>query len=332
MGSMLRCNALFFLLAVTALSGCASGPKPRNIDPAKAIEEAREVCKVLINSRLKAPISTDIGPLMRKAQSAKKGGKLELAATLAEDLTSRCEAENLQREELAQVANEVHLSRNRLDPKLYNRFMALAVSGHYTEAIHCGDGLVSGRPDNCRDYRIQTPAKRSTSIRLEDPTLKEAFERKDTSAQLNQEVADAHRKAQTGQDADRGEELPPDMPAKDGGAVEEKGRFWTWILLGAGGGMLITGGVLAGLAQEQYNELDKTCPNCIQEDIDKGSDMAVAGDVMIGLGVVAAAAGAVFFFVEQRLLGGEPNAAKKKKKAGIDFGILPGGFSIQGRF
>ena len=65
---------------------------------------------------------------------------------------------------------------------------------------------------------------------------------------------------------------------------------------------------------------------------DKGSDMAVAGDVMIGLGVVAAAAGAVFFFVEQRLLGGEPNAAKKKKKAGIDFGILPGGFSIQGRF
>ena len=106
-----RCTPLA-LLALCCLGGCASGPRAPDVSPKAAIEEARIACKELIDSRLKAPVTTDIGPLMAEARKANKKEQPEKAVELAQDLTHRCRAETRQREELAQVAHEVHMMRH----------------------------------------------------------------------------------------------------------------------------------------------------------------------------------------------------------------------------
>lgn len=340
-GSAWRAAAPCLGLICTILVGCASGPRAREVTPARAIKEAQASCKVLIDSRLKAPVSTDIGPMMAKAQAAKKGGKAVEAVAVAQDLKARCTEETRQREELAQVAQEVHSLRHLLPPRLYNRFMALTVRGAYTEAIYCGDGLVSDRPDRCRDQAQPVPrASRRGSVTLVDPTLEEAVKgrkefkrplpvkRKDSASELDQVVADAHRVAQAEQDAERGEEVPDDLSPEEAEG-QKGGRLWTWVALGSAGAMLVTGGVLGGLAQKQYNDLDSSCPNCTQAEIDRGKDMALASDALVGIGVVAAAAGAVLFFFEKQWFG---QGAADEKRAGVRVDLSPAGISLRGRF
>ena len=325
------------------VGGCASGPRAPDVSPKAAIEEARIACKELIDSRLKAPVTTDIGPLMAEARKANKKEQPEKAVELAQDLTHRCRAETRQREELAQVAHEVHMMRHKLDPKLYNQFMVLAVKGDYTNAIHCGDGLVSDRPERCKHVGVGGATRSMRSVRVEDPTIEEAVEgrkefarpkpvkRLDTAKALNQQVADAHRVAQEAQDEERGEEVPTDLAKDDKEEDDEPGRLWTWVAFGAAGGMLITSAVLGGLAQSQYDDLDKSCPNCTQDEIDHGRDMAVAGDVMLGLGLAAAAGGAVLFFFEKQWFGGDRKQAADSS-AGLDLDVGLAGVTLRGRF
>ena len=349
MGTNCRTMMLALFMAGALLQGCATGGGARReVDPATALKEAQEACKALFETQLKAPIKTVIGPRVKAIQAARKAQKLEEAVDKAKDLESMCSEETRLREELGQVAHEVHLIRTEVPRKLYNRFMKLALSGRYTEAIYCGDGLLTKRLQRCDvpdEHHAPTlsgtvtilDAERDgsaseTVIKYKEQQAKEAAARRRSqpSRDVKRAMASAHQRELYKGDAAARAELPPDLPtSKDEKKPrEEKGRLWTWVALGGAGALLITGGVLGGLAQSQYNDLEKTCPNCLQEDIDRGSSLAIGADVMFGLGTVAAAAGAVLFFFEKKWFADdEPGQGGKVK-----VGVAPGGFLLTGNF
>ena len=349
MGMNCRSSVLTFLLAGALVQGCATGGGARHdVDPATAIKEAQAACKALINTQLKAPIKTVIGPRMKEILAARKAQKPEETVDKAKDLESMCSEEARLREELGQVAYEVHLIRTQVPRKLYNRFMKLALSGRYTEAIFCGDGLLTRRLQRCDVPDEHHAANLSgtvtimdaerdgsaseTVLKFKERQAKENAARRKAqpSRAVKRAMASAHQKELYKGDAVAKAELPPDLPTGEDNkqTKDDKGRLWTWVALGGAGALFITGGILGGLAQSQYDDLDKTCPNCTQEEIDRGSSLAIGADVMFGVGTVAAAAGAVLFFFEKKWFGEEAPG-----KAGeVKVGVAPGGFSLTGRF
>ena len=340
---------LGLLLAGIALQGCATTGGGGDPDPAAALKQAQSACKALIETKLKAPVSTEIGPRMKeiKAATAKEENEKE-AAKLASDLAASCQQETRLREELGDVAYEVHLQRTQIPRHLYNRFMKLTLSGKYTLAIYCGDGLLNRQLDRCDPPGTRRPSNMSNTVTILDTAPdgsasesvlaykekvareKAARRKAQPSREVKEAMARAHRDALAQEDAMAQAELPPDLDKGEQKKKKpEKPRLWTWIALGGAGAFFIAGGILGGLSYGQYEELEKSCPNCTQEEIDSGHDMAVGADVMFALGAVAAAGGAVLFFMERKWFGDD----EKKEEAGeVTVGLTPGGLNLTGRF
>ena len=343
--------SLAMVLAGVLLQGCATGGTGRKqVDPAGALIEAQAACKELIETRLKAPVNTEIGPkvkeIKKEIKASSVSGETGKAVELAEDLTAQCKDETRLREELAQVAYEVHIIRTEVPRNLYNRFMKLAVTGRYTEAIFCGDGLLTRRLQHCdiQGKRYSPTISNTVTIQdaerdgsaseamlaLKDREAKETAARREAQAspEVKRALAAAHQKALYKGEANAQAELPPDLPTSEEQkpVKVDKPRLWTWVALGGAGAFLITGGILAGLSQSQYDELEKSCPNCTQEEVDNGYHLAVGADVMFALGTVAAAAGAALFLFEGRWFGDD------ERKKEVKVGVVPGGLSLTGSF
>jgi len=347
MGKTEKRAALGLLLAGALLQGCATTGAGTAVDPAAELKKAQTACKALIETQLKAPVSTEIGPRMKeiKAATAKVDNEKE-AVKLASDLTASCQEETRLREELGDVAYEVHLQRTTIPRHLYNRFMKLTLSGKYTLAIYCGDGLLNKQLNRCDMLGNRQPANTGKTVTIQDTAPdgsasetvlaykekvakeKAARSKKQPSKEVKEAMAQAHREALAQEDAMAQAELPPDLEGNKK-KKPEKPRLWTWIALGGAGAFFITGGILGGLSYTKFEELEKSCPNCTQEEIDDGYSLAVGADVMFALGAVAAAGGAVLFFMERKWFGDDE---KTQEKGEVKVGITPGGFNLTGRF
>ncbi len=88
-------------------------------------------------------------------------------------------------------------------------------------------------------------------------------------------------------------------PTTDNGALRTAG----WVTIGVGGALLIAGGVTGGMALSMNGEIDEDCGDgsCLasqrKEDVDKRDSLALATDIMLGVGAAAAIAGIVMVVV-----------------------------------
>jgi hypothetical protein len=118
-------------------------------------------------------------------------------------------------------------------------------------------------------------------------------------------------------------EQPPE--AESGGK-----RLWTWVALGVGGAAAIGAAVSGGLASSTMSDLedacpDSTCPASKQSDIDKGRNLALTADVLMGVAAVGIVAGVVLFFVE-------PGMGEKEVTVTPTASHSGGGLALTGRF
>lgn len=85
---------------------------------------------------------------------------------------------------------------------------------------------------------------------------------------------------------------------------QKKGRFWTWVALGAAGALTISALVVGLSAQSKYDELHEGCGatagGCEESEIDSVKTRAIAADVLWGTAAAAAITAGVLFFVEGR--------------------------------
>jgi hypothetical protein len=108
-------------------------------------------------------------------------------------------------------------------------------------------------------------------------------------------------------------------------------RIWTWVALGVGGACLVAGGAIGGAVMGKASDLeercpDKQCPESEWEELDKADSMAMASNVLLGVGAAAVVAGVVLFFVEP---GDEEEAAVSLTPT---VGPQGAGLSLGGRF
>ncbi len=110
-------------------------------------------------------------------------------------------------------------------------------------------------------------------------------------------------------------------------------KVWGWVTLGAGAAVLIAGGVVGGVALAQSGKLEDACPDggcspARSSEVDALGSMALAADVLIGVGAAAAVAGAVLLLLPE---GGESESGGENETALLVVPAL-GGAAIQGRF
>ncbi len=120
--------------------------------------------------------------------------------------------------------------------------------------------------------------------------------------------------------------LEPQMesPVEEGKPL----RTWGWVCVGVGGATLVGAGVTGIAALKKKGQVEENCPGgCYTEHYDlveKRDDLALATDVLLGVGGAVAATGVVLLLVDA--FGGE------RSEADIAFVPSPGAFAIFGRF
>jgi tetratricopeptide (TPR) repeat protein len=101
-------------------------------------------------------------------------------------------------------------------------------------------------------------------------------------------------------------------PDKTADKPKKRGRFWTWVALGAAGALAVSALVVGLSAQSKFDEVnDSGCkPNCSDDDVDSIRARAIATDVLWGTALAAGITAGVLFFLEGR--GGGSSESKKK--------------------
>ena len=89
-----------------------------------------------------------------------------------------------------------------------------------------------------------------------------------------------------------------DVPELDPGDSSGQSRLWPWTILGAGGAVLIAGGVTGAIAASKASDLDRECPErqC-PGDLSAPESVhrtAVIADVLMGVGLVGLGVGATW--------------------------------------
>ncbi len=110
-----------------------------------------------------------------------------------------------------------------------------------------------------------------------------------------------------------------------------KSRKWTWISLGIGGALGLTGGIVGGISRAKESGLKNRCDNylCDSDEQDAKNTikrMNLTADILFGTAGAAAIAGIVLFFIEPKRA--EAPNVSVAPNAGRDHA----GFSIEGRF
>jgi tetratricopeptide (TPR) repeat protein len=106
----------------------------------------------------------------------------------------------------------------------------------------------------------------------------------------------------------------PEPPAQPEDQKPPKLRIAGYAVLGTGGALLVTGGVMAGLALGRANALeDQHTLEERRDTADRGRSMALTADILFGVGGAAAVAGLVMVLVTR----------EKKPTAAARAGITP---------
>jgi uncharacterized membrane protein len=89
--------------------------------------------------------------------------------------------------------------------------------------------------------------------------------------------------------------------------VDRPARWWLpGVAVGAGGLAVLVGSLGTGLgAHAIHNDLVATCPGgvCVESQrsqVDQGNALAIASDVLLGVGLAATVAGAIMLVVQSR--------------------------------
>ena len=142
---------------------------------------------------------------------------------------------------------------------------------------------------------------------------------------------------ESGPEEAKAEEVEADGPADQvGGPAEEEGSPLVtagWVTFGAGAALLIGGAVTGGMVLSIDGDLKDRCEDgvCLESergDVDKMDSLALATDILIGVGTAAAATGIVLLIVGN----------KKEKAEEPEVSVVPligpgvSGIGLEGRF
>ncbi len=329
-------NAAALALALAA-SGCATAPPPPPVNPEAAIREAKAACEAMGKVALEAPVKLDVVDRMYHVKKTLQAGKRKQAETLADALTADCQEEARTRKELAEVMEEIHNRPPQFPPWVYATFLALARSGDYDKALYCGDGILQAEPGKCaRQEPDAKPRayKPTNSIKLTEaeeaaPAVKPLRPTAPAEEPPPAPIAGAAPASQGSAEPEK-DELPPDLGQER--AAPRRGllswRQWSYVALGGGGVLLLTGAILGGAAQARYNDLDERCPDCSQAEIDGGKRLAQGADAMFALGTISAVGGAALLVYD---LWFRPRQ-EEARAAAARVRVTGGGLTIEGRF
>jgi hypothetical protein len=185
----------FFLLAAPVglllllLGGCATTQRGA---AAKVVtlEEARRHCAALREVKLaRPPVQTPVDKLLRRIREAERSGREALTQTRIRRLDDACLDETRAREQLAAIVKELQGAGARVPPAHYGRFDALLRAADYSNAVVCGEALLSGanKADQCAPPPLAGAAARDDD-RLAAEEAAEAAELESVS----KEVTRAH--------------------------------------------------------------------------------------------------------------------------------------------
>ncbi len=127
---------------------------------------------------------------------------------------------------------------------------------------------------------------------------------KQQDAAKEQREREAREKAQKDQQAREAAERV--KVTQTSATAKPRRRVATWVVGSVGLGLILCAAVTGGLAQAQYNQLSKDCPQGMcnasvkQEDIDRGKRLSLTTDVLWPIGVAAVGVAVALFFVEGR--------------------------------
>lgn len=158
---------------------------------------------------------------------------------------------------------------------LYNLYVANRDASNWAAAVEALRGYLERVPD--APDRINLRARLSS---MEEAATRDA-------AQKRQIEAEAERRRQA--------EAAPELRT-------ETVRSWVpVILMGAGGALVVGGGVTALLTKGKTDELEtvcdgNACPPAEDDNIDSAQTLAITTDVLLGAGLLTAGVGAVLFF------------------------------------
>jgi Tetratricopeptide repeat len=112
---------------------------------------------------------------------------------------------------------------------------------------------------------------------------------------------------------------------------EEKGtstlKVAGWVTIGSGAALAVAGGIVGGLALSQSSKLEEACPGggCSPSrtgEIDSLDSMALASDILLGVGAAALAAGAVMLIVSR------VKETRSESETGTELVLVPTPFGI----
>ncbi len=97
------------------------------------------------------------------------------------------------------------------------------------------------------------------------------------------------------------EASPKKEPITGAGSTGSALKTWGWLSLGVGCAMVISGSITGGVAITANKEIDDRCPDgCYSkhyDEMDRRDNLALATDILLGIGAVATAAGIVMLIV-----------------------------------
>jgi hypothetical protein len=301
------------LMLTAATIGCAAQQKkPARIDYVKAIKGAEQSCRLLLESKLRAPLKVDMQRTMQQVKAALQKGLLLQAKKQADELAYSCESESKARDDALEVLGQLRRKGSR--GSAYNHFLSLMRNRQYGDALLCGEGLLHGRVDRCQNARLASD--RAPKI---EPPKKNVASIFDISALVvkAEKAAEARPVAETGRRGD---------PKK----------LWGWISVGVGGALLATGALMGGLASSDHSSLSESCPkDCPQSTIDRGKTFALTADVMFGLSTAALITGGVLLYLHYDGSNSESattTSGKKTSDFSASLSVTPTGISLGGRF
>ncbi|MBN2529797.1 MAG: tetratricopeptide repeat protein [Deltaproteobacteria bacterium] len=180
-------------------------------------------------------------------------------------------------------------------------------------------------------------AVRQKVAQLKDPeaAAKAAEEERKANAAKAEEV----RKKKESEEAQKSAMAKNTGPSKDGPlkviAPPDPNAHRTYVqqgvLLGIGGLFIVTGGVTATVAYQNYKDFKDTCaPTCSKDKVQRVKRLGVAADIQFGIGLAAITTGVIWKILTYR--------RKKALESRGPFSLHPlltpsqGGLAVTGRF
>lgn len=319
-------SLLLPIISASLLFGCAAAPKPIAVEP--SVDLADEECERLRQTVLEQPIRTPIAEARRAVGEALQTGDAPRALALARELAEACRGEAQQRIDVAALRRDLQERGRGVSLRHQAHFEALIRARDYGNAIVCGEGLLQGVPERCDETMVagvERPYRSRETVTLERQRAPYPSRRRQPQAvePVRQErkvvLSTSESAGEPSVDQSPASARRATRPAPAGTTHGRRSKLWFWGTAGASLALLASGAVLAGLASARHADLEQRCPDCSEGEVDGGKRMALAADVMLGLGLAAGIGAAVLWFVRP----GESAAAREAPQRVSRSKVLP---------